>query len=55
VRWAGRQAIVSFPGHVDISNAGQLRDRLLAGLDDVIQEIRDYAFASGDPAPLGTG
>jgi anti-anti-sigma factor len=30
VRWAGRQAIVSFPGHVDISNAGQLRDRLLA-------------------------
>ena len=28
--WVGRRAIVSFPGRVDISNAGQLRDRLLA-------------------------
>ncbi len=30
VEWAGRQAIVAFPGHVDVSNVGQLRDRLLA-------------------------
>jgi anti-anti-sigma factor len=30
VKWAGRHAIVSFPGRVDISNADQLRDRLLA-------------------------
>ena len=30
VEWTGRQAIVAFPGHVDVSNAGQLRDRLLA-------------------------
>lgn len=30
VEWAGKQAIVTFPGHVDVSNVGQLRDRLLA-------------------------
>jgi anti-anti-sigma factor len=30
VTWAGRQAIVTFPGQVDVSNAGQLRDRLLS-------------------------
>ncbi len=29
VEWTGRQAIVAFPRHVDVSNAGQLRDRLL--------------------------
>jgi anti-anti-sigma factor len=30
VAWTGRQAVVAFPGHVDVSNVGQLRDRLLA-------------------------
>src|SRR5579859_7814731 len=30
VTWAGRQAIVMFPGQVDVSNVGQLRDRLLS-------------------------
>jgi anti-anti-sigma factor len=30
VEWTGRQAIVVFPGHVDVSNVGQLRDRLQA-------------------------
>ncbi len=30
VTWAGRQAIVTLPELVDISNAGQLRDRLLS-------------------------
>lgn len=30
VRWAGRQAVVTFPGHIDTSNASQLSDRLLA-------------------------
>ena len=30
VEWTGRQAIVAFPGHVDVSNASLLRDRLLA-------------------------
>jgi anti-anti-sigma factor len=29
VEWTGRLAVVAFPGHVDISNVGQLRDRLL--------------------------
>ena len=30
VEWMGRWAIIRFPGNVDISNAGQLRDRLLS-------------------------
>lgn len=30
VEWTGRQAVVVFPGQVDISNVDQLRDRLLA-------------------------
>ena len=30
VEWKGRQAVVAFPGHVDVSNVGQLRDRLLS-------------------------
>jgi anti-anti-sigma factor len=30
VEWTGRQAIVAFPWHLDLSNAGRLRDRLLA-------------------------
>ncbi len=30
VEWTGRQAIVAFPDHVDVSNVGQLRDRLLS-------------------------
>jgi anti-anti-sigma factor len=30
VEWTGRQAVVAFPGHVDITNVDQLRDRLLA-------------------------
>jgi anti-anti-sigma factor len=30
VEWTGRQAVVALPGHVDVSNVDQLRDRLLA-------------------------
>jgi anti-anti-sigma factor len=30
VEWTGRQAVVAFPDHVDVSNVGQLRDRLLS-------------------------
>jgi anti-anti-sigma factor len=30
VAWMGRQVIVAFPRHVDVTNAGQLRDRLLS-------------------------
>ena len=30
VEWTGRRAIVAFPGQVDVSNVGQLRDRLLS-------------------------
>jgi anti-anti-sigma factor len=29
VRWTGRQAVVAFPEHVDVSNAGQIREELL--------------------------
>ncbi len=30
VKWLGRQAIVAFPDHIDVSNAGQLREQLLS-------------------------
>jgi anti-anti-sigma factor len=30
VRWVGRQAIVAFPEHIGVSNAGQLREQLLS-------------------------
>jgi len=30
VEWAGRRAIVAFPAHIDVTNVGQLRDRLLS-------------------------
>lgn len=33
VRWAGRLAVVTAPGEIDLSNAGQLLEQLLAVLD----------------------
>lgn len=30
LEWTDRQAVVGFPGHVDVSNVSQLRDRLLS-------------------------
>jgi anti-sigma B factor antagonist len=30
VRWIGQQAVIAFPEEVDITNAGQIRDRLLS-------------------------
>ena len=43
VTWSGRQAIVTFPGQVDVSNVGQLRDRLLSvinrGVDVLIADM----------------
>ena len=30
VEWTGREAVVAFPDHVDVSNVGRLRDRLLS-------------------------
>ncbi len=30
VTWTGRRAVVRFPGQIDVSNVGQLRDRLLS-------------------------
>ena len=29
VRWMGRQAVVALPEHIDVSNAGQIREELL--------------------------
>jgi anti-sigma B factor antagonist len=29
VRWRGRQALVTLPRHIDVSNAGRIRDELL--------------------------
>ena len=33
VTWAGRRAVVTFPEHVDMSNAAQIREQLLAVFD----------------------
>ena len=47
VKWTGRQAIVAFPGYVDVSNVDQLRDRLLAvinrGAAILIADMTDTA------------
>ena len=45
VRWAGRQAIVTFPAHIGVSNASQLSDRLLAvinrGAEVLVGDLAD--------------
>jgi anti-anti-sigma factor len=33
VAWAGRRVVVAFPEHVDMSNAAQIREQLLAAFD----------------------
>ena len=47
VEWTGRQAIVAFPGYVDVSNVAQLRDRLLSvinrGAAVLIADMTDTA------------
>ena len=47
VEWTGRQAVVAFPGNVDVSNVGQLRDRLLSvinrGAAVLIADMTDTA------------
>jgi anti-anti-sigma regulatory factor len=30
VQWTGRQAVVTLPEHIDVSNAGQIREELLS-------------------------
>jgi anti-sigma B factor antagonist len=30
VRWMGQQAVVALPEHIDVSNAGQIREELLS-------------------------
>jgi anti-anti-sigma regulatory factor len=30
VQWAGRQAVTELPEHIDVSNAGQIREELLS-------------------------
>ena len=30
VRWTGRQAVIAFPEHIDVSNAGHIREELLS-------------------------
>jgi anti-anti-sigma factor len=39
VEWTGRRAVVAFPGYVDISNVGQLRDRLLSVINRGAAEV----------------
>ena len=47
VEWTGRRAIVAFPDNVDVSNVGQLRDRLLSvinrGAAVLIADMTDTA------------
>jgi anti-anti-sigma factor len=47
VEWTGRQAVVGFPGYVDVSNVSQLRDRLLSvinrGATVLIADMTDTA------------
>jgi anti-anti-sigma regulatory factor len=30
VQWTGRRAVIAFPEHIDVSNAGQIREELLS-------------------------
>ncbi len=33
VQWTGQQAIIEFPDHIDVSNAGQIREELLSAIN----------------------
>ena len=52
MQWLGRRAVVTLPGHIDVSNAGQIRDELLSvisrGADALIADLA--ATASCDHA-----
>jgi anti-sigma B factor antagonist len=39
VRWVGRQAVVTLPEHVDVSNAGQIREDLLSVINRGAKEL----------------
>ncbi len=38
-RWVGRQAVVTLPEHVDVSNAGQIREDLLSVINRGAKEL----------------
>ena len=38
-QWTGRQVVVTLPGHVDESNAGQIGDQLLSAIDRGASEL----------------
>ena len=46
VEWMGLQAVVSLPEHIDVSNAGQIREELLS----VINRGAAVLIAEGKPA-----
>ncbi len=54
LQWAGRQAVMVLPGHIDVSVAGQIRDQLLStinrGADPLIVDMT--ATASCDHADV---
>ena len=39
VRWAGSQAVVTLPEHIDVSNAGQIREELLSVINRGASEV----------------
>jgi len=38
-QWSGRQAVVTLPGHIDVSNAAQISDQLLSAIDHGASEL----------------
>ncbi|GEM_PF-1361533 len=55
VRWVGLQAVVTLPEHIDVSNAGQIREELLSVINRGAGAPRTVGLVPGRPAPdVGT-
>jgi DNA-binding CsgD family transcriptional regulator len=58
VQWAGQQAVVALPVHMDASNAGQILEELLSGhqrwreVDDLLRRRPDLGTLAGEAKAL---
>jgi hypothetical protein len=53
VRWVGGKAIVTLPGHIGASNAGQVRDALLSVINlGAVTLIDMFGYGPGEMAGL---
>ena len=56
VRWTGRQAVVALPEHIDVSNAGEIREELLwvinRGAAALIADMRPRRYRAIIPAQM---